>query len=169
MILHELQTSISNWNGSYGITLCTIMSILKYGAVDPRSAHRLGADADRLAKKYKVPEKRLWHTKVRALSESGQWPALRPFCDSRAKPPIGVKPFALAVIRAGKGHVEIMHYIERMNDKSDGEDRYDLLCEAGLWKQALEEAVKLGDGRKVANVKSLCNSPEVQRLCDKYI
>ncbi|KAL7538239.1 hypothetical protein ACHAXR_008390 [Thalassiosira sp. AJA248-18] len=147
----------------------TIMSILKYAAVDPRSAHRLFADADRIAKKYKVPEKRQWHVKVRALSESGQWPILRNFADSRAKPPIGIKPFALAAIKGRQGQVEIMYYIDRMTDKSDGEDRYDLLCEAGLWKKALEESVRLGDGRKIANVKSMCNSPDIQRLCDKYI
>jgi len=147
----------------------TIMSILKYGAADPRSAHRLQADADRIAKKYKVPEKRQWHVKVRALSESGQWAQLRNLLDTRAKPPIGIKPFALAAIKGRQGQVEIMHYISRMTDKSDGEDRYDLFCEAGMWKKALEESVRLGDGRKVANVRSMCNSPDIQRLCDKYL
>ena len=57
----------------------TIMSIIKYAAVDPRSAHRLQSDFDRIAKKYRVPEKRQWYVKVRALSESGQWAALRNF------------------------------------------------------------------------------------------
>lgn len=147
----------------------TIMSILRHGAVDPRSAHRLNNDAERIAKKYKVPEKRLWHVKVRAFSESGQWAVLRNFCDSRAKPPIGHKPFALAAIKGKQGEAEIMHYVGRMQEKSDADDRYDLLCEAGLWRKALEEAVKQGDGRKIANVRSLCNNPDVQRLCEKYI
>ncbi|KAL3808465.1 hypothetical protein ACHAXA_000878 [Cyclostephanos tholiformis] len=148
----------------------TIMSIIKYAAVDPRSAHRLQSDFDRIAKKYKVPEKRQWCVKVRALSESGQWAALRNFAaDSRAKPPIGIRPFAQAVIKARQGQAEIMYYIDRMSDKSDGEARYELFCEAGMWKKALEEAVKLSDGRKIANVKSMCNSPDIQRLCDKYI
>lgn len=147
----------------------TIISILKYGAVDQRSAHKLNADAERIAKKFKVPDKRLWHVKVRAFSESGQWAVLRNFCDSRAKPPIGMKPFALAAIKWKQGEAEIMHYVSRMHDKTDADDRYDLLCEARLWKKALEEAVKQGDGRKIANVRSLCNNPDVQRLCDKYI
>ena len=43
-----------------------------------------------------------------------------------------------------------MYYIDRMTDKSNGEARYELFCEAGMWKKALEEAVKLGDGRKIA-------------------
>lgn len=147
----------------------TIVSILKYAALDPRSSHKLHADADRIAKKHKVTEKRLWHAKVRALSESGQWPALRNLADSRAKSPIGLKPFALAVIKGRQSQVEILHYVDRMTDKTDGEDRYNLLCEAGMWKKALEESLKLGDGRKIAHVKAMCNSSDIQRLCDKYI
>jgi len=157
----------------------TMMSIIKYAAVDPRSGHRLQSDFDRIGKKYKVPEKRQWYVKVRALSESGQWAALRNFAESRAKPPIGMKPFAQAAIYKRQGQAEIMYYIERMTDKADSEARYDLFCEAGIayqktqsewyWKKALEESVKLGDGRKIANVKSMCNSPDIQRLCDKYI
>ena len=94
----------------------TIISIIKYGAVDPRSAHRLHATVDQLAKKYKVPEKRLWHIKVRALAESSQWPILRNLADSRAKPPIAMKHFALAAIKGQQGQVEIMHYIDRNAD-----------------------------------------------------
>ena len=131
----------------------TVISILKYAAVDPRSAHRLRADADRILKKYKVPEKRQWYVKIRAYSESGQWPALRNLLDSRAKPPIGIKPFALAVIKGRQSKVEIMHYIDRTTEP---DERYDLFCEAGLWSKALEEAVRLGDGRKIAHARSMC-------------
>ena len=157
----------------------TLMSIIKYAAVDPRSSHRLQSDFDRITKKYKVPEKRQWYAKVRALSESGQWAALRNFADSRAKPPIGIKPFAHATIKGRQGQAEVMYYIDRMTYKSDVEARYELFCKAGIsfqktqaewyWKKALEESVKLGDGRKIATVKSMCNSPDIQRLCDKYV
>jgi len=133
----------------------TIVSILKYAAVDPRSAHRLRTEADRIGRKYKIPEKRLWHLKVRALSESNQWPALRNLCDSRAKPPIGIKPFAQAVIKGRQGQVEIMHYIGLMTSDTDAEDRYDLYCEALMWSKAYDEAVRLGDPRKIAHVKSM--------------
>jgi len=133
----------------------TIVSILKYAAVDPRSAHRLRTEADRIGRKYKIPEKRLWHLKVRALSESSQWPALRNLCDSRAKPPIGIKPFAQAVIKGRQGQVEIMHYIGLMTSDTDAEDRYDLYCEALMWSKAYDEAVRLGDPRKIAHVKSM--------------
>jgi len=44
-----------------------------------------------------------------------------------------------------------------------------LFCEAGYWKKALEEAVARGDGGKIANVRSSCHDPDIQRLCEKYI
>lgn len=147
----------------------TIMSVLKYAANNARESHRIFADADRLAKKYKVSEKRLWHVKVRAFSESGQWAVLRNFADSRAKSPIGMKPFALAAIKGRQGEAEIMHYVSRMQGQSDGEDRYELFCEAGMWRNAVDEAVKLGDGRRIAHVRSVCNSIDIQSLCDKYV
>eukprot|EP00804_Cyclotella_cryptica_P026638 CCRYP_019093-RB/>CCRYP_019093-RB protein AED:0.21 eAED:0.21 QI:0/0/0/1/1/1/2/0/1104 len=147
----------------------TITSILQYAATNPRSAHLLFSDADKLAKKYKVSEKRLWHVKVHAFSSSGQWAVLRNFADSRTKSPIGMKPFALAAIRGRQGEAEIMHYVGRMQGQSDGEDRYELFCEAGMWRKAVDEAVKLGDGRRIAHVRSVCNSIDIQNLCDKYI
>mmetsp|Transcript_4391 Transcript_4391/g.9497 ORF Transcript_4391/g.9497 Transcript_4391/m.9497 type:complete len:440 (+) Transcript_4391:170-1489(+) len=146
----------------------TITSILSYGAVDPHSARRLHVDADRIAKKYNFSEKRLWHVKVRAFSESGQWTVLRNLVDSRAKPPIGIKPFALAAIKGRQHTAEISHYIDRMTDESDAEDRYDLFCKANMWKNALEESVRLGDERKIAHVKSRCNSPDIQRCCEEW-
>jgi hypothetical protein len=147
----------------------TITSILQYAATNPRSAHLLFSDADKMAKKYKVSEKRLWHVKVHAFSSSGQWAVLRNFADSRTKSPIGMKPFALAAIRGRQGEAEIMHYVGRMQGQSDGEDRYELFCEAGMWRKAVDEAVKLGDGRRIAHVRSVCNSTDIQSLCDKYI
>ena len=45
--------------------ISTITSILQYAATDPRSSHKLYADADRLARKYKVSEKRLRYVKDR--------------------------------------------------------------------------------------------------------
>lgn len=145
----------------------TITSILKYAATDPRSSHKLLQEADRIAKKYKVAEKRLWHVKVHAFSESNQWAVLRNLADSR-KSPIGMKPFALAAIKGKQGEAEIMHYVGRMG-QADGEDRYELFVEAGMWRKAVDEAVKLGDGRRIAHVRSVCNSTEIQILCDKYV
>ena len=144
----------------------TMVAVIKHAATNKRESHRLFADVDKLAKKFRVPDKRLWHTKVKALAESEQWPQLRALGDSKAKPPIGFKPFAMAAIKGKQTVSEVMRYIERV---PSSEERYDLFCEATLWKRALDEAGKLRDPRRVANVRSSCNSAEVQRFADELL
>lgn len=144
----------------------TIASVIFFAAANVREQHRLLADADKLAKKYRIPEKRTWHIKVKAFADSNQWSNLRILADSRSKPPIGFKPFARAVIKGKQSAAEILRYIERV---SVPEERYDLFCEASLWKRALEEAVKMKDARRILNVKTLCNSSEVALLADQMM
>jgi len=144
----------------------TISSVLRYAAINEREKHRLLTDADKIAKKFRVPDKLLWHTKVKAFAETGQWGNLRTLGDSRAKPPIGFKPFARAAIRGNQSSNEKMRYIERV---SDPEERYGLFCEALMWKRALEEAFKMKDEHRIMNVKASCNSPEYQMMADQLL
>lgn len=139
---------------------------MHYAAVNEREKHRLLADADKIAKKFRVPEKMAWHTKVKAFAETGQWANLRALADSRAKPPIGFKPFARAAIRANQSSAEKMRYIDRV---SDPEERFSLFCEATMWKRALEEAYKMKDEHRIINVKASCNNPEYQMLADQFL
>jgi hypothetical protein len=138
--------------------------MLQFGAINVREQHRLLSDADKLAKKYRIPERRLWHIKVKAFQDSGQWSNLRILADSRKTPPIGFKPFARAAIRGKQNVTEILRYLDRI---AVPEERYDLYCEAKLWQKALEEAIRMRDGRRVLNVKTLCNSQELQLECDQ--
>jgi vacuolar protein sorting-associated protein 16 len=142
----------------------TIAAMLQFGAIHVREQHRLLSDADKLAKKYRIPERRLWYIKVKAFQDSGQWSNLRILADSRKTPPIGFKPFARAAIRGKQNVTEILRYLDRI---AVPEERYDLYCEASLWKNALEEAIRMRDGRRVLNVKTLCNSQELQLECDQ--
>lgn len=140
-------------------SITALMSnVIHYAAINQREQHRLLQDADKIAKKFRVPEKRVWHTKVKAFADSKQWSNLRILADSK-KSPIGYKPFARAVIRGKQNVSEIMRYVDRVVDP---EEKYDLLCEARLWKPALEEATRMKDSRRIFNVKSLCNDSEIQ-------
>lgn len=144
----------------------TISSVIHYAASNVREQHRLLADADKIGKKFRIPEKRLWHIKVKAFAESEQWSNLRILGDSRAKPPIGYKPFARAVIRGKQPESEVLRYIRRITLP---EERYDLFCEAALWKKALDEAFRMRDGRRIVNVKTLCNSNDIQLLAGELM
>lgn len=143
----------------------TIYNVLCYAAVKLRDAKRLLNESEKLAKSFKVPDKRFWHIKIRAFAATDQWEYLRNLADSKAKPPISFKYFALAVIQKGLELSEIMYYIRKV---SDGGERYDLFCEAKLWKNAFEEAKKLDDARRIMHIRSVCNIAEIHRLCDEY-
>lgn len=143
----------------------TIFNVLCYAAVKMRESRKLLAEAEKIAKKFKVPDKRLWHTKIRAFAATDQWTNLRSLAESKTKPPIGFKYFALAVIKRQQSIVEILRYIEKV---ADSEERYDLFIEAKLWKQAVEEAKKMQDVNRIMHIRTVCNVPEIQRLCETY-
>lgn len=144
----------------------TIVSIVRHAAVNEREQNRLLTDADKVAKKFRVPDKLHWHTKVRAFAETQQWGNLKKLADSRAKPPIGLKPFARAAIRGRRPAGEIARYIDRVTVP---EERVSLYCEAGAWKRALEEAYKMKDEHRIIDVKARCGSPELQLQADELL
>jgi vacuolar protein sorting-associated protein 16 len=143
----------------------TISNVLRYAAVNVREQHRLLSDADKISRKFRVPEKRFWFVRVKAFAESEQWSNLRLLADSK-KSPIGYKPFARAAINGGQNVNEVNRYIERI---AVPEEKYDLFCETKQWQRALDEAAKLRDGRRIINVKNLCQSTEIQLLADQTL
>ena len=144
----------------------TIYSILRFAGTSERDQHRLLNDADKVAKKFRIPEKMLWHTKVKAFSETRQWKNLKALADSRTKPPIGFKPFARAAIKGRQPSSDILRYIERV---STPEERFSLFGEASMWQKALDEAMKMKDERRIIDVKARCNDPEIQLLADQML
>lgn len=127
----------------------TLISMIHFVSQDQSQANKVFRQVDVLAKKYRVPEKRLWHIKVKALSESQQWRYLHNLAERKS--PIGYKAFAIAAINGKQPFGEIVRYIEKV---SNAEDRYDLFCVAEFWKRALQEATRLEDPRRAEYVKS---------------
>lgn len=79
--------------------------------------HNMHKKAEKLRSDWKVPDKRFWNIKIRALVESQDWDGLRAFANSK-KSPIGYTPFVQRLIEAGEaGDVE--QYLEKMSDKAD--------------------------------------------------
>lgn len=145
----------------------TISAVLKFAATPDgsREQHRLLHDAEKLCRKFRMSDKRFWHIRVKAFAESEQWSNLRSMVENR-KPPIGYKPFARAAIRGKRPASEIMRYIDPITSP---EEKYDLLCEAAMWKEALAIAENLKDIRRVLNVKSLCNNPSLQLQAEEIM
>ena len=143
----------------------TMSALICAAGLNEREQHRLLSDVDKIARKYRVSEKRLWAIKVKAFSESKQWSNLRTLAESK-KSPIGYKPFARAAIRGNQPISEVLRYIGRVTVP---EEKYDLLVERKLWKDALEEAFKMKDGRRIINVKSLCHDTDLQIVADQML
>jgi vacuolar protein sorting-associated protein 16 len=169
-LLKDLETLKTKY-AAVGLTLepCsvieTISLLLRAASLHEREQHRLLSDVDKVARKYRVSEKRLWAAKVKAFSESSQWSNLRALAESK-KSPIGYKLFARAAIRGKQPISEVLRYITRVTVP---EEKYDLLLECKLWKDALEEAFKLKEERRILNVKSLCNDTDLQIVADQML
>ena len=146
--------------------ISTISSMLHFASKNERDRSRLLNDADKVAKKFRVPEKMLWSAKVKAFSETKQWKNLLLLANSRTKSPIGYKPFARAAIKGRQPAKDILRYIERITDP---EERFGLYGEAGMWRRALEEAVKMKDGMRIMDVKARCNDQEIRIAADQML
>lgn len=70
--------------------------------------------ADSLAKEFKVPDKRFWWLKVKALAHFSLWAELERFANSK-KSPIGYQPF-FDVCREQRKDIEAVKYIDKLPD-----------------------------------------------------
>ena len=113
--------------------------------------------AANIQKKFKVPDKRFCHLKVRAMAETGQWEALAALSGER-KPPSGFRPFAEAAFKHGNV-AEAQKYIARMKE---ADDRFECLVHMKMWKPAAELAFKLKDTDKLESVMSQCSDAELK-------
>jgi len=127
----------------------TLQSMIKFVASNPNSAGPVFEEVDNLARKYRVSEKRLWYVKIRSLASSGQWRFMHNLAEKKS--PIGYKAFAVAAINGKQPIGEVVRYIDKVTST---ETRYDLYCQAKIWKRALQEAAKLDDVRRMEYVKS---------------
>lgn len=144
----------------------TITAVISYATSQPREQHRLFTDADKIAKKFRVPEKRLWHAKVKALKDSQQWSNLKLLAESSRKPPIGLVPFCKAVIDGNQPEAEIRQYIDLL---SNTQERFEVYMYGKYWTQALGEAFQLKDAQKMVNIKHLTNDANVHARADELL
>ena len=111
---------------------------------------------------FKVSDRRFWYIKLQALSERGEWVALRRFAAER-RSPIGYVPFANVCISKNE-EGEALHYIQMI--KKDGE-RLDLYEKIGKWEMAMQLAYKLGDGNRLRQIYQECGSLQLQSECEE--
>ncbi|BGP40027.1 Vacuolar protein sorting-associated protein 16 [Rhodotorula kratochvilovae] len=99
--------------------------------------------AEKLRGEFKVPDKRYWYLKLRALIALRDWDALDAFAKSK-KSPIGYEPFVLELIRAG-AHRQAVRFVERC----EARERVELFIRAGEWEAAGREDLRSRAPNKV--------------------
>jgi len=145
----------------------TIFNLFALGheGKDTSTRKELFQEADRIQKHFKVPDRRFWHVKVKALARSGQWKELKQFANQK-KPPIGFAPFARACMEFGASEDEVAYYIERVQNL---EDRCSLFMQVKRWNKAVECAQKLKDPEKLLHIRAVCKDPKVTQFIEQTL
>lgn len=149
----------------------TIAAVLCYaaGSRDQREKLQLLADADKLARKARMSQKRFWHIKVKAYADGGHWTNLAELADTR-QIPIGLKPFVRAAVRGYQGDNRDEYIRTFIQKLTSNEEKFDMLCEAAMWKEALKLAEKdMKDTRRLMQVKERCNDKALQLQADQAL
>lgn len=90
----------------------TVYNLIVLCSTQQKRAPDLLSDANRLRRRFKIPDRRFSYLKLTALAASGQWQALRVF--SAEKSAIGYAPFARVCIEYGQPASEIEYYMNRI-------------------------------------------------------
>jgi hypothetical protein len=118
-----------------------------------------------IQKKFRVPEKRLWHIEVRTLAKCRAWDELAKLIANKKVPPIGFQPFIEACVEQ-RAFVEAARYIQRLPDPHE---RMEWLCNIGYWQEAAEVAYAERDPDALMLIRSKCRSPPVMAQIDQWL
>lgn len=149
----------------------SIAAVLCYAAAsqDQREKTQLLADAEKLARKARMTPKRLYHIRVKAYADNGHWSSLSDLAETR-QTPIGYKPFIRAAIQGYRNQNREEYILSFIQKLGSNEEKFDMLCEASLWKNALKVADKdLKDIRRVKQVKERCTDKALQLEADEVL
>ncbi|KAI9620053.1 hypothetical protein H4Q26_014035 [Puccinia striiformis f. sp. tritici PST-130] len=122
----------------------------------------LRKQADKLRTDFKVPEKRFWYVKMKALVELKDWDGLENW--SGKKSPIGFEPFVNHLLAMGC-HREALRYVP----KCEARNRVELYVKCGEWVTAGEECADRGETAKLIELRQRCPSPHVAAALSKMI
>jgi len=105
--------------------------------------------AQKLKTDFKVPDKRYWYLKLKALATASRWSELEKFCKEK-RPPIGYAPFVqICIDHDRQDHA--LQYI-RMIDKPA--QRAELYIKVGDYRAALTDSVAAKDTKLLQTLMS---------------
>ncbi|CAG8504867.1 16310_t:CDS:10 [Funneliformis caledonium] len=119
--------------------------------------------ANKLKSEFKIPDKRFWWIKLKALVELRDWDELDRLSKLK-KSPIGYEPFVEECIKAMQ-HREAAKYIQ----KCDPAVRPGLFIKIGDFKAAGQEALALKDIQLLREIQNKCTNHIIAQELDSYI
>lgn len=143
----------------------TIYNLIALGATQCAHATALLADAGKIQKRFKVPDRRFLHIKVKAFAASGQWHALQLLAEEK-KPVIGYAPFVRACVKHGRPGSEIERYVGRI---ASADERTCLYAELNLWRQAAESAICANEKHRLLEIRRACNDAAIIARIDDFL
>ncbi|WVF72368.1 hypothetical protein IAT40_007183 [Kwoniella sp. CBS 6097] len=133
-------------------------------------AHKLlvegfGKRAERVRNDWKVPDKRWWWIKLRALAQRKDWEGLENFARSK-KSPIGYEPFVTRLLSLTPPQpTHAATFVPRCDPKA----RADLYVLCGDWGKAAESAKERNDRTKLEQLRRAAPNGIAQREVDEVI
>lgn len=140
-----------------GLTVDAFISELLIEKLDKR--------AERIRAEWKVPDKRWWWLKLKALAKTHSWEAIETFAKSK-KSPIGYEPFVVGVfeLRTFLHLLTLQTHLLSLDPpqplhaasyvaRCDAKARPDLYAKCGQWGKAAESAKERGDKDKLECVE----------------
>ncbi|KAK8870008.1 hypothetical protein IAR55_000578 [Kwoniella newhampshirensis] len=121
--------------------------------------------AERVRSDWKVPDKRWWWIKLKALAELRDWEGLEGFAKSK-KSPIGYEPFVTHLLSLNPPQpTHAANYVARCDLKS----RPDLYVRCGDWGKAAESAKERGDKARLEQLQRTAPNGIAQREVNEVI
>lgn len=113
--------------------------------------------ADRVRSDFKVPDKRFWHIKLRALIALRDFEVLEVFARSK-RSPIGYEVFVKQLVEAGHSREAAMYVV-----RCDAPKRVELYVLCNDWRAAGRECKERGDKNGLEQLKRRCPNSLITR------
>jgi len=120
--------------------------------------------AIKIRTEFKVPDKRFWWLRLKALVELRDWESLEKFAKEK-KSPIGYEPFVDLCIEA-KANAEAAKYVSRITLPGT---RAEYFLKLGMWKEAADVAMKEKDPELLVKLRNSSSSKEAVFYFDNLL
>jgi hypothetical protein len=121
--------------------------------------------ASALKTDFKVPDKRYWWLKIRALAKMQRWEDLEKFAKSK-KSPIGYRPFVEVCLEYDSFKVQAVKYIPKV---SDPWEKVELYVALSKFKEAIETAYAERDIEMLQFIRAKSTNPQTKQTIEGLI